>query len=597
MKAASLFVLMTALALPLVAQAGTSFLVSSPVLEHDEIVLMLGGLSEDGVALKPTSVQVEIDGAPAAPPRVEPLFERAESAGERSPLAVGLTYLWIKEVPSAMSDALLEGVTGFCRRLPNSTPVRAVLYGRKRQPIPKLKASELASDLHDVGFLAGDRPNLADAIRLAIKALSSEESPLKILLLATDGRDFADPTGEAPADFAGLADELTRARIPLLLVSFPGPEVDAAESARNLAALAGTGLQRTVEQPAELQNTLESLGQTVADMRLVRLAIPWTWRTWGGTHRLRLNVQNNGKSRALDVGKISLPAARWPWFLLAGVFLGALLVVGMLLRARRPRGHGESLLDAVSELIERGVSARQALATLSRRFPKEVAHLAAVDLSTLADSGYPILQTKAGRRRFEEIVALLARSDDAAMDDDLAAALAQAIGENLPAERAAARLGAQIPEDELARFSRLDLQALAGALRKASARHPILAAPRSRAQALAIQEAIRLPQASANAVGWLVRAAGPGRRGETLSLRNPRAVLGRASGCDLRLDADAQVAQEHAVIAESHGQFTIEPLQGLVKVEAVAVTSRHPLHDGDTLEMGESRFVWKCVGR
>jgi hypothetical protein len=587
------------LALPATAQAG-SFLVSQPVLENDELVLMLGGLSDDGVTVKPTSIQVEIDGAPATPARaLESLFAHSESAAEKnaqSPLAVGLVYLWIKEVPAAMSDALLEGVTGFCRRLPNGTQAYATLYGRKRQPIPKLKASELASTLHDVSFLSGDRPNLADAIRLGAKTLAGDDSPLKVLLVVTDGRDFADPTGEQPADFVALADELARAQVRLLLVSFPAPEGDAEQSARNLATLVGTGLQRVVEQPGELQSTLESLGQVLADLRLVRLAVPWSWRTWGGTHRLRLNLVVNGKLRAIEVGKVSLPAGRTRWVLVSGGLLGVLLLVGVawLMRAR-PRKQAESLLDVANDLIEQGITARRAIINLSRRFPKEVATLAASDPSALAEAGYPALQTKAGQRRFQEMVALLKPGDEGHLGDELAAALAQVIAENLSAQQAATQLRARIAEDELLAFSRLSLQPLASSLRKAGSRHPVLSAPRSRALALAIQEALRLPQTTGRSVGWLVRAAGPGKRGESLCLGKARVLLGRSTSCDLRLDADAQIAQEQAMISEERGQFTIEPLQAPVKVEDQVVNAPHPLHDGDTIEMGESRFVWKCV--
>jgi hypothetical protein len=483
--------------------------------------------------------------------------------------------------------------------LPKGTQAYATLYGRKRQPIPRLKASELASILHDVSFLSGDRPNLADAIRLGAKTLAGDESPLKVLLVVTDGRDFADPTGEQPADFVALADELARAQVRLLLVAFPAPETDAEQSARNLAALVGTGLQRVVEQPGELQSTLESLGQVLADMHEVRLEVPWWWRTWGGTHRLRLNLLVNGKPRALEVGKVSLPAGRTRWALVSGGLLGTLLLLGVawLLRARRPREQTESLLDAANDLIEQGMTARRAIFNLSRRFPREVAKLAARDASALAEAGYPALQTKAGRRRFEEMVALLKRSDQGSLGDDLAAALAQAMSEKLPAERAAARLAAQIAEDELSAFSRLGLQPLASALRKAGERHPVLLAPRSRAQALAIQEALHLPQTMGRSVGWLVRAAGPGKRGESLRLDKTRVLLGRSAGCDIRLEGDARVAQEHAAISETRGQFSIEPLQGPVKVEDQEVTAPHPLHDGDTIEVGEHRFVWKHVGR
>jgi predicted component of type VI protein secretion system len=117
--------------------------------------------------------------------------------------------------------------------------------------------------------------------------------------------------------------------------------------------------------------------------------------------------------------------------------------------------------------------------------------------------------------------------------------------------------------------------------------------------ALEIQAALRNEsRASAKAglaVGWLVRAAGPGKRGETLRTPSGRAVLGRAPECGVRLDADTQVAQQHAAISERRGAFYIEPIQGGLKVETKAASGRVPLGDGDTIEIGQSRFVFKCV--
>ena len=61
-------------------------------------------------------------------------------------------------------------------------------------------------------------------------------------------------------------------------------------------------------------------------------------------------------------------------------------------------------------------------------------------------------------------------------------------------------------------------------LRKAGQRYPILASPRSRGTALAIQDALRAQGGASLAVAWLVRAAGPGPRGETLRVAAGRAV-------------------------------------------------------------------------
>jgi hypothetical protein len=460
-----------------------------------------------------------------------------------------------------------------------------------------LKASELGATLHDLAYLGGDRPNLAEAIRIDLANLRSDESPFKVLLLVSDGRDFTDATGEGPADFSAVASDIAKAGVKLLLLSFPAPDADAEPSAKSLADLAeGAVFHRAADQALELQSTLESLGQAIADMRRVRIEIPWSWRTLGGTHRLRLNLFSDGKRRAIEAGTITLPAATG-WLLGLGATLAgllALLAVVLGLRYRRPREE-PSLLAAVHELIGRGLSAQRAVVELTRSFPESVAGLTTADPALLSDPRYPLLQTRAGRRRFEEIVALLRHGDDSGLGDDLAAALAEVLAAKTPARQAALSIAARVPEDQQSDFLRLRLDDLASRLRKAGERYPVLASPRSRGAALAVQDALRAQSGASLAVAWLVRAVGPGPRGETLRVAAGRAVLGRSPSCEIRLDRDKQVAEQHAAISESRGQFAIEPLQGSVKIEDTAASSRQPLGDGDTIEIGESRFVFKCV--
>jgi hypothetical protein len=232
---------------------------------------------------------------------------------------------------------------------------------------------------------------------------------------------------------------------------------------------------------------------------------------------------------------------------------------------------------------------------LTRGFPESLAGLATADPALLSDPRYPLLQTQAGRRRFEEIVALLRRSQDSSLGDDLAVALAEAIAAKTPARPAALSIAARVPEDQRSDFLRLGLDELASRLREAGKRHPSLASPRSRGAALAIQDALRAQAGAGLAVAWLVRAAGPGRRGETLRVAAGRAVLGRSPSCAIRLDPDKQVAEQHATLSETRGEFAIEPLQGRVKIEDKPALFCHPLRDGDTIEIGESRLVFKCV--
>ena len=598
--------------LPGPAHAAPTWLVSPPTVDGESasLNLFVGGISEDGATMKASSIDLEIDGAPASPPRImESFFDLAQRAAEaapdwKSPLAVGLVYLWIKETPAGISDSILEGAQGFFKRLPARTSAYATLYGRKRQPIPKLKASEIGGQLHDLGYLGGDRPNLGDAIAVDLKNLSADESLFKLLLVVTDGRDFADPTGEGPTDLAAVANQMGKAGVRLLLVSFPSPEADAEQSAKNLNDLSSQGVFfRAVEQPMELQTTLESLGQSVADLRRIQIDLPWAWHTFGGSHKVRIYLTTDGKRRVVELGKITLPSQAGRLAGVGAVVLGiAMFLIGVLvfvrMRARRQSDVDEDpIIPATHALIRRGMSPQRALVELSRGFPESVARLASVDESILSDPRYPLLQTRAGRRRFEEIRALLTQrdSEDSPLHDDLFAALAEAITARTLANKAAESIAARLPDDQWGALSRMGLEDLARALSRAGTRFPVLGLPRSRGAVLDIQDALRAQTGFSMAVAWLVRAAGPGRRGETLGLKPARAVVGRGPDCDLVLGGDAQVAGQHAVISDSHGEFAIEPLGGPIKIEDVPIEARHPLGDGDTVEIGQGRYVFKCV--
>jgi hypothetical protein len=600
------------------AVAAPTFVASPPVVDRDagEMVLLVGGISEEGASLKPKAVEVEIDGVPGpAPKSVEVFSDFAQTAAEasatwKSPLAVGLVYLWVKDVPAGTSDAILEGVGGFFRRIPGRSSVYVTFYGRKRQPIPKLRASEIGGQLHDFGYIPGDRPNLADAIRVDLKALLGDESPFKVMLVVTDGRDYNDSSGDSSADFTAVADEINKAGVKLMVVSFPPTEVDAEQSTKNLGDLASAGaFRRATEQPIEVQSTLESLGQTIADMSRVKLEIPWAWRTFGGTHKVRLNLTTEGKRRAIEVGKVTVPAGT-TWLLLAiGVVVGVLLIMVVVIVLVRRRSSSDErfedddeqpVVTAAHALIQRGLPAQRALVELTRSYPNDVGTLAELDPSVFLDERYPLFKTKAGRRRFEEIQALLTQksNDDTLIGADLAEVLSQSIASQTAPDQVASSIAARVPEDQWSAFARLGLDELAKALRASGARHPVLASPRARGIALEIQAALRSESRTTNkslAVGWLVRTAGQGKHGQTLRLPEGRTVIGRSGDCQICLEGDPAVADQHAVISERRGAFFIEPMQGLIKVETKPVTGKQPLGDGDTIELGQGRYVFKCV--
>jgi len=96
-------------------------------------------------------------------------------------------------------------------------------------------------------------------------------------------------------------------------------------------------------------------------------------------------------------------------------------------------------------------------------------------------------------------------------------------------------------------------------------------------------------------VAWLVRTGGPGRRGQTLRLRNERTIIGSGSGCEVQLVEDPTVAPAHAAISLEGGEYFVEPIGGAVKVEGESVSGRKPLVDGETLEIGGGFFVFKAA--
>jgi hypothetical protein len=599
------------------ALAAPTLVSSHPIVDAAtrDVSLFVGAIDDSGRSLKGGSVELVLDGQPAgAPTASAPLSDWSASAAEanaawRPPLTVGLVYLWIDGVPSG----LLEGLHSFFERLPPRTTIYPTIYGRLRQGRARLPAADVGR-LDELPYLESYRPNLIDAVDLDLPDLSAEDAPLKILLLVTDGRDFADPKGEGPGDFAALGRRLRAAGITPLVVGFPPKDVaDAAQAAANLRDLhdAAGGFLRVLDQADELENTLESLGQAVADLRRVELAQPLGWRMFAGSHRLSVRLATGDQHLSGDVGTVTSGGGAGLIVLVVGVALAlafAVAVFVLLLRRRRAaspddgRHDEEAVVSAAHDLIRRGVSPQRALEELSRGKGSAVRVLVDLDPEILNDPRFPYFRTRPGRLRIKEMQDLLTKkaSVRAALGGTLADALADSIKKGLAPDEAADILAARVTPEETAAFAAMGLEDLARALREASSRQSslaMLASPRARGAAVAVQDALRSKNAATRgvAVAWLVRAGGAGRRGETLRLAGGRNVLGRAEGCAVRLEGDPAIADEHAEIVSAAGEFVIAPLKGAVSVETKRLTARHTLSDGETLELGSGVFVFKSA--
>jgi len=583
-----------------------------PEPETGELTFFVGGISESGRSLKASRLEMIVDGERAAlAPVTQSLSDWATISAEASqtwhpPLTVGLVYLWVQGVPTGV----LDGIQGFFRQVPPRTTLYPTIYGRMRQDRARLTASEVSRLAEEVPYLEGYRPNLIEAVRLDLQELITDSARLKVLLVVTDGRDFADPKGDGPGDFAALGREIRKAGVTLLIVGWQ-PEADAGQAAANLRDLqeSAGGFLRVLDQKQDLDNALESLGQAVADLQRVHFSPPWTWRTLGGAHRLSIRMSTaDGQQLTADMGAVSVGTER-PWWILivlAVAAVGALIVI-LLLVLRRPRAAAppeepefdDEALTAAHDLIRRGASPKRAVEELLRDYPESVRALIDLPPSIYTDPRYPYFRTRLGKLRLQEIADIVAKksADHSALDERLAQALAEALSGNVPPEKAAENISARVGADECAAFSALDFEQLADAMNGAARAYPVLGTPRARGAAVDIQDALRTGSGSRGVVvGWLVRTGGPGARGETLRLRGEGPTLiGQAPECAIRILGDPGVSAEHAEITLGRGEFILAGREGAVTVEGARVADRHTLADGETVGIGGGLFVFKSA--
>jgi hypothetical protein len=591
------------------AIAGPTIITTRPfATEGGKIEFLVGGIDEGGRSLSSSGLEVTVDGEPVALGAVQSLSDWSTAASEasqtwRPPLAVGLVYLWVDGVPAGV----LDGIHAFFQRVPSRTVVYPTIYGRLRQGRARLTAGDI-SRLDEIPYLEGYRPNVIEAIRLNLSDLASDPAALKILLVVTDGRDFADPKGDGPGDFAGLGADLRHAGITVLVSRFR-PEADAEQAAANLRDLreATGGFLSARDQPEELENTLESLGQSVADLEHVDLAIPWSWRLLGRTHRVSARFATaNGERFTAETGTVAVAAGLGRAILAVLAVASIMLLAGAVVVRLRERKQPQSAprLDAVladaHNLIRRGASPERAAEELTRGHPEVADMLVNMDEDLMSDPRFPYLRTRPGRKRMKEIREILSsrQGDRPSLSDVMARVLAEGVTGNLSASAVAQKLNALTGSEERANFAALDLERLAQALRSVASIHPILGTPRARGAVVSIQDALRSDESrtSGVCVGWLVRAGGPGRRGETLKLGNERTVVGHGSACGIQITGDPTVAPAHAAISMEGGEFSIEPVGGPVKVEGETVTARRTLVDGETIELGAGSYVYKVAG-
>jgi hypothetical protein len=563
-------------------------------VESGQLALLVGASHADGSPAKPTALRLLVGGAEAAEPlALAPL--PIDNAKWEPPFAIGVVYLWATGSP----QQVLDGVEALCKHLPASTRVYPTPYGQGyRGVITRLTAARAAGgDLSETPPLEGNQYRLLDAVRFNARKLAEDEALIKYLIIVTDGRDprAVDDPGLASA----VGRELLQAGLRVAIVGSPASEdIDAAH--RNLSELAAAAHARMLaaDHANDLLPLVEAQAETLLDWSSARFAIPWRMR--GGWRAIAVRGFVDGRQIQSPELRIEIPGGA-PWGLIGvfGFLLAGAAGAGFWLLRRRTAGATPEplLLDELEEIIRLGLPAVRAVEELSLVFPDSVHELLELDLRNLP-TRYGFLRTRAGQSRLAEIQHLLAtNAGEATLDEEMAEILAQGIARKQAAPKTAEHLQALVAGARWAALARASRDDLEESLRAASEDFAELGSPAAVAYVQGVQAALREPSAhplAAPAVGWFVRAAGPGQRGQTFQLVAPSCLVGRGVGCQLRL-SDESVAEEHAEMVCEGSEFVLVPRQGSVKVEGTELPSARPLIDGETVEIGNQRFIFKCV--
>lgn len=592
---------------PRTAAADTGLFADVPRLDEDAktIDLVVGARLSGIERTKLDNLVVRFGKKPGKILKSQPFLDYAADktrAAEawRPPITVGLLYLWTDGTPPEM----LDGVHRLFKRLPPQTVVLPTPFGQSYFPVvnPISAARVAGGGLDDQPFIEGDAITFLKAARANVAEVAKDDAPLKALVIIADGRDYT--AGSDPGPFAALGKDLRDAGTITQIVGLP---TDDDASKANLRALAHAASARLLvpRQASELPALIEAAGTLFFDSRVLRVKLPVTLRLLGGDVTVSVEASVDGKTVVHEAGPLSVPASGG----LVVIIIGLVLIVGGAVGGafyfagrRRPSGNDgeddmEGFLDAVQELVRRRVEPERAAVELSRWYPNLVAELPQINVADLDADEYRLLKSRAGQARLAAFAKAIGSDEEEAASapaDDLIGILATALTQSLSPADGARLIRARLPDRRWASFARARFDEVTAMLKKGASLHPDLGSPRARTYVLSVQDALRDRDGAEVVVGWLVRAAGPGRRGESLRLGRNRTVIGTSGTCQLRIE-DQYLGPEHLAISEAGGAFGLQVLQGQVKVEGQPVQSERALVDGETLEFGQGQYIFKAV--
>jgi hypothetical protein len=572
------------------------------------VTVMVGLVSAAEIRPRLESIRVAFGkGEGRAPTSEIPFLDYATERSRatdvwRPPAVLGIVYEWAEGTP----PEVLQGIHRLARRLPQRTVVLPTPFGQGHYPIvnPTTAGKVAGGGLDDQPLIPGDSIAFLESARANFKDLAGDGSPIRALVVISDGRDYQG--GDDAAAFARLGKELRDAHIVTRVIGIP-ESGDRGQAVSNLHALANAADANLLiaDSSVAIPNLIESAGTIFFDSVVVTAQIPWTKRAFGGAVVVSVEASSSGRTLRAEAGTVNVESNGTGVLLIALILL-VLAGIGAGGFVAWRRGHGgsdddvEAFLTDLQEMVRRKVSPERAIADLSRLHPEHVSDLGTLDLDSVDGARFGLLRSRAGRQRVRQIAeALLSEETQGSHGQPdkgrsgLASILAGALASDGNALDCVGQIRARLSERDWAPFARMSFTQLAAFLKDASEAHAALGSAKARAFTLDVQELLRRGDGhGAIRVAWLVRSAGPGLRGETLLVPTPRAVLGSRSDCEVQL-ASIGAAPRHLEIAESAGTFVVRPIDGgALRVEDTAVTGERPLVDGETLEIGKAQFVF-----
>ncbi|MCE5199435.1 MAG: FHA domain-containing protein [Armatimonadota bacterium] len=93
---------------------------------------------------------------------------------------------------------------------------------------------------------------------------------------------------------------------------------------------------------------------------------------------------------------------------------------------------------------------------------------------------------------------------------------------------------------------------------------------------------------------WLVRLVGR-NEGKEYTLYKESTVIGRSEFADIPVFTDADISERHVAISVAGKRYFVEDLNSAqgTTVDGRQITTKEPLHDGDIIIMGKTRFLFR----